>query len=173
MRLDRSFFCRDALLVAPELLGKALVRKGQEGISSHTISEVEVYLGIEDQASHARFGKTTRNAVMFDQGGLIYVYLIYGMHWMLNIVTGQNNQPQAILIRGITGFEGPGKITRALHIDQTFYGENLASSGRIWVEEQNLKPEITRVPRFGIDYAKEPWKSMPWRYIMAPQARNS
>lgn len=173
MRLDRSFFCRDALTVAPDLLGKALVRRNKAGISSHTISEVEAYLGTEDQASHARFGKTARNAVMFDQGGLVYVYLIYGMHWMLNFVTGQNNQPQAILIRGITGFEGPGKITRALHIDHSFYGENLATSERIWVEDQNLKPEITRVPRFGIDYAEEPWKSMPWRYIMAPPPRNS
>ncbi|MBN1143163.1 MAG: DNA-3-methyladenine glycosylase [Bacteroidales bacterium] len=173
MRLDRSFFYRDALTVAPDLLGKALVRKDKERISSHTISEVEVYLGIEDQASHARFGKTARNAVMFDQGGLVYVYLIYGMHWMLNFVTGQNDQPQAILIRGITGFEGPGKITRALRIDHSFYGENLATSERIWVENRNLKPEITRVPRFGIDYAGEPWKSMPWRYIMAPPPRNS
>ncbi len=173
MRLDRNFFCRDALTVAPDLVGKALVRKDKERIFSHTITEVEAYLGIDDQASHARFGKTARNAIMFDQGGLVYVYLIYGMYWMLNIVTGEQHQPQAILIRGITGYEGPGKITRALNIDQTFYGENLAISERIWIENRDLKPVITRVPRFGIDYAREPWKSMPWRYIMVPPPQKS
>lgn len=173
MRLDRSYFYRDALMVAPDLVGKALVRKDNEGITSHTITEVEAYLGIEDKASHARFGKTARNAIMFDQGGLIYVYLIYGMHWMLNFVTGQHDQPQAILIRGIAGFDGPGKITRALHIDHSFYGENLATSERIWIEDRNQKPVINRTPRFGIDYAQEPWKSMPWRYIMAPPPRYS
>ncbi len=173
MRLDRNFFCRDALTVAPDLVGKALVRKDKERISIHTITEVEAYLGIDDQASHARFGKTARNAIMFDRGGLVYVYLIYGMHWMLNFVTGELDQPQAILIRGITDYDGPGKITRALHIDQTFYGENLATSERIWIEDRNLNPVITQVPRFGIDYAREPWKSMPWRYIMAPQLQKS
>lgn len=173
MRLDRSFFYRDALLVAPDLVGKVLIRKDKENISSHTITEVEAYMGIEDQASHARFGKTARNAIMFDQGGLVYVYLIYGMYWMLNFVTGEQDQPQAILIRGINGYDGPGKITRALAIDQTFYGENLATSERIWIEDRNLKPAMTQVPRFGINYAQEPWKSMPWRYIMAPQLQKS
>jgi DNA-3-methyladenine glycosylase len=173
MRLDRRFFCRDALMVAPDLVGKALVRKDKGGISSHTILEVEAYLGIDDQASHARFGKTARNTVMFQQGGLVYVYLIYGMYWMLNFVTGDQNQPQAILIRGITGYNGPGKITRALQIDQTFNGENLAASERIWIEDQHLKPVIIQAPRFGIDYAQEPWKSMPWRYIMAPPLQKS
>lgn len=173
MRLDRSFFCRDALMVAPDLVGKVLVRKDQGKISSHIITEVEVYLGIEDQASHARFGKTSRNAVMFDQGGLVYVYLIYGMYWMLNFVTGAQDKPQAILVRGITGYDGPGKLTRALRIDQTFYGENLETSERIWIDDRNLKPTISQEPRFGINYAQEPWKSMPWRYIMAPPLQKS
>ena len=64
---------------------------------------------------------------MFGQGGLLYVYLIYGMYWMLNIVTGKQGQPQAILIRGLTGFDGPGKVTRALGIDKSFYGEDLVT----------------------------------------------
>jgi DNA-3-methyladenine glycosylase len=167
MRLDGSFYKRDVLMVAPDLIGKVLCRKHKKGLLSLTITEVEAYRGIEDQASHARFGKTARNAVMFDKGGLVYVYLIYGMYWMLNFVTGLQDHPQAVLIRGITGFDGPGKITRALDIDKTFYRENLADSERIWVENRDIKPHIIQGPRLGIDYAGEPWKNMPWRFIMA------
>jgi DNA-3-methyladenine glycosylase len=173
MRLDRSFYNRDVLLVAPDLIGKILIRNSSKGPESFIIMEVEAYRGTEDEASHARFGKTSRNQVMFAEGGLIYVYLIYGVHWMLNFVTGTQGQPQAILIRGLKGLNGPGKVTRAIRIDKSFYGEDLAYSERIWVEDHRIKPVILQKPRFGIDYASEPWKSMPWRYIMAPLPRTS
>jgi DNA-3-methyladenine glycosylase len=164
MRLTREFFERDVLQVAPDMVGKILVRKSI-GIHRHLITEVEAYSGIEDQASHARFGRTTRNSIMFARGGLVYVYLIYGMYWMLNVVTGPENHPQAILIRGLQGINGPGKLTKALGIDRTFYGEDLSTSGRIWIENGLEKPDFIQTPRFGIAYAGEPWKSKPWRYI--------
>jgi len=160
-------------LVAPELIGKTLVRKSKEGCCFYIITEVEAYRGTEDMASHARFGKTLRNHIMFDTGGQVYVYLIYGIYWMLNFVTGAAGQPQAILIRGVAGYDGPGKITKALGIDKSFYGENLADSERLWVEDQHTNPEIVQIPRYGIDYAGEPWKSMPWRYIMVRPPQNA
>jgi DNA-3-methyladenine glycosylase len=161
MKLNRSFYDRDVLVVAPDLIGKTLVRKDLNGLSGYTITDVEAYGGTEDEASHARFGKTSRNSIMFAEGGLVYVYLIYGIHWMLNFVTGAEGQPQAILIRGMKDFDGPGKVAKIVGIDKSFYGENLADSQRIWVENDGIKPEIIQKPRYGIEYAGEPWKSLP------------
>jgi DNA-3-methyladenine glycosylase len=165
MRLSMGFFDRDVLQVAPDLIGKKLVRKNNEALASYIITEAEAYRGIEDEASHARFGKTSRNRVMFGSAGTVYVYLIYGMYWMLNIVTGSNGQPQAVLIRGLDGFDGPGKLARELGIDRSFYGEDLTISRRLWIENCTEKSGIIQKPRQGIDYAHEPWKSMPWRFI--------
>jgi DNA-3-methyladenine glycosylase len=166
MRLGRSFYEQDVLMVAPDLVGKVLVFRHETITGFYTISEVEAYRGTEDQASHARFGKTSRNAVMFGKGGLIYVYLIYGIYWMINIVTATEGVPQAVLIRGLTGINGPGKVTKTLGIDKSYYGEDLVTSDRIWIEDSGQKPQYTCKPRFGINYAGEPWKSNPWRYIM-------
>jgi DNA-3-methyladenine glycosylase len=173
MRLYDNFFERDVLEVAPELIGKIIVLRRDFENLSFVITEVEAYRGTEDQASHARFGKTSRNAIMFESGGRIYVYFIYGMYWMINIVTGIRGQPQAVLIRGIDGIKGPGKVARTLGIDKSFYGENLTGSDRIWIEDSGLQPAIVQQPRYGINYAGEPWKSMPWRYIMAPPSQIS
>jgi DNA-3-methyladenine glycosylase len=164
MRLRGDFFGRDVLVVAPEIIGKKLFRNIDGKTTGYSIVEVEAYRGEEDEASHARFGKTSRNGIMYGAGGLVYVYMIYGIHWMLNIVTGPPEQPQALLIRGIKGFEGPGRLTRVLEIDRSFYGEDLALSSRIWIETGEESPSFTRTPRIGIDYAGEPWKSMAWRY---------
>lgn len=173
MRLPLSFYGRDVLVVAPELLGKKIIRKTATGLSEFLITEVEAYRGIEDQASHARFGKTLRNSVMFESGGILYIYFIYGMYWMVNIVTGLPEEPQAILIRGVHGINGPGRVARILGIDKSFNRENLVESERIWLEDNPVLPSIIQKPRFGIDYAGEPWKSMPWRYIMAQPPQNS
>jgi DNA-3-methyladenine glycosylase len=121
---------------------------------------------MEDKACHASKGKTGRTSVMFGEGGHLYVYLIYGMYWMLNIVTGNAGDPQAVLVRGVEGISGPGKITKLLSIDKSFYGENLITSCRIWIEDSGLKPEIRTGPRIGIDYAGEYWKSVPWRFYI-------
>ena len=166
-RFPRSFYERDALEVAPALLGQHLVRVGPDGLrSTYTITETEAYRGSEDLACHASKGRTSRTEVMYGEGGFIYMYLIYGMYWMLNVVCGPADLPQAVLIRGIREADGPGKLTRLLELDRGFYGEDLVSSQRIWIEESGATPEYSSAARVGIDYAAEPWKSKPWRFLM-------
>ena len=164
-RLAAGFFQRDVLEVAPDLLGKSLVRQTDDGLRiSGRIIEVEAYRGTEDLACHASKGRTTRTEVMFGPGGHVYVYLIYGMYWMLNFVTGEQDIPQAILLRGVDTVTGPGRLTRQFQIDGEFYGENLARSERLWVEDHPGKVNIISGPRIGIDYAGKYWASRPWRY---------
>ncbi|KJF44431.1 DNA-3-methyladenine glycosylase [Draconibacterium sediminis] len=166
-RIPNSFFLRDVTQVAPELLGKLLVRRFDDGtIHKFKITETEAYRGGEDKACHANKGLTPRTKVMFDEGGLVYVYLIYGMYWMLNFVTGEVGDSSAVLIRGVEGISGPGRVGRALLLDKSFYGENLATSERIWVEDARENPQFITAPRVGIDYAGEPWISIPWRFIL-------
>jgi len=166
-RLTLGFYERDVLSVAPELIGSILVIKtGKNQYSKYMITETEAYRGTGDRACHASRGRTPRNEVMFHRGGHIYVYFVYGMYWMLNFVTGREGDPQAALIRGIEGCDGPGKLTRALGIDRTFYGEDLTVSGRIWVEDSGIKPLIKSGPRIGVDYAGTYWKNKPWRYYI-------
>jgi DNA-3-methyladenine glycosylase len=85
---------------------------------------------------------------------------------MLNVVTGEEGNPQAVLIRGLENFPGPGRVTKALGIDKSFYGEDLVTSGRIWIEDLGVKPDFKTGKRIGIDYAGELWKSKPWRYFL-------
>jgi len=166
-RLDAAFFRRDVLEVAPQLIGKILVRCYANGkVDRYRITETEAYRGEEDLACHASKGRTPRTEVMYQGGGKVYVYLIYGMYQMLNFVTSIEHEPQAVLIRGMEGFGGPGKLTRHLQIDKTFYGEDLASSDRIWVEDDNTIPQYTISKRIGIDYAGE-WKDKSWRFILS------
>lgn len=167
IRLSSAFFLHDVLEVAPDLLGKILVRKYDDGIIRRfTITETEAYRGIEDKACHASKGRTTRNEVMFREGGLIYVYFIYGMYWMLNIVTGREEDASAVLIRGLDDISGPGRVGKILHMDRSFYGEKLCESNRIWIEDHHSPVIFTTHPRVGIHYAGEPWIGMPWRYIL-------
>lgn len=164
-KLDHAFFGRDALVIAPEILGKNLVRVMPDGSRIILpVTEVEVYRGAEDLACHASKGMTERNRVMFDRGGTIYMYLIYGMHWMFNIVTGEEYQPEALLIRGIGNIIGPGRVTRILAMDRGFYGEDICSSDRIWLEDGPSIKSYRTSPRVGINYAGEPWVSLPWRF---------
>jgi DNA-3-methyladenine glycosylase len=163
-RLHADFYLRDVLQVAPELLGKMLVRQFDNGrIERYRITEVEAYRGVEDLACHASKGRTPRTEVMFQEGGTIYVYLIYGQYWMLNLVTGFEGDASAVLIRGIEGFSGPGRVGRELQIDRSFYGENLLNSERIWVEDADPVLEIRTSKRVGIDYAGE-WVDKLWRF---------
>jgi DNA-3-methyladenine glycosylase len=166
-RLSKEFFIRDVLEVAPELIGKNMVlRSGDGTYGRFQVTEVEAYRGAEDKACHACKGRTRRTEIMFHEGGHLYVYLVYGMYWMLNIVTGYENIPQAVLIRGVENYPGPGKLTRAFGIDRSFYGENLMTSERIWLEDNGVLPVIKTGPRIGIDYAGEYWKTRPWRYYI-------
>ena len=167
VRLLRDFYVRDVLDVAPEMPGKNLVIKLDDGsVGRFKVTEVEAYRGSEDKACHAAKGRTARTEIMFQEGGRLYIYFIYGMYWMLNIVTGQKDFPQAVLIRGVEGFPGPGKLTKSLGIDKSFYGEDLVSSDRIWVEDAGFAHPVKNGPRIGIDYAGEYWKSRPWRYYL-------
>jgi DNA-3-methyladenine glycosylase len=167
LRLSAPFFQRDVLDVAPELPGKILVRRfDDQSVRRFQITEVEAYRGMEDLACHASKGKTARTEVMFRKGGVVYVYLIYGMYWLLNVVTGEENDASAVLIRGLRGISGPGRVGKVLHLDKSFYGENLSSSERLWIEDSSEKPKIETTPRIGIHYAGEPWISKPWRFIL-------
>ncbi|MBP1640002.1 MAG: DNA-3-methyladenine glycosylase [Bacteroidetes bacterium] len=164
-RLRSAFFRRDAVTVARELLGKTIVRRFESGeIKRFVIVETEAYLGEDDLACHASKGRTPRTEVMYHDGGKIYVYLIYGMYWMLNFVTGDDGHPQAVLIRGVDNVIGSGRVGRLLQLDKTFYGEDLFTSERLWVEDSPMLEQYTTAPRVGVDYAGE-WKDRKWRFI--------
>ncbi len=165
-RLSTDFFIRDVLDVAPELLGKLLVRQFDDGtVRRYRITEVEAYRGSEDLACHASKGRTPRTEVMFQEGGKVYVYLIYGMYWLLNLVTGEDGNASAVLIRGIEGFSGPGRLGRELKLDKSFYGEDLINSTRLWVEDAHPVAEFKTSKRIGIGYAGE-WADKMWRFYL-------
>ena len=163
-RISHSFFSRDVLEVAPALIGQFLVVKNNEGIRKYVITETEAYRGEDDLACHASKGRTKRTEVMYWEGGCLYIYLIYGMYYMLNIVTGKKDNPQAVLLRGIEKYDGPGKLTKGLEIDKSFNGEVLEISNRIWLEHTDKESAYSCHPRIGIDYAGEIWKNKPWRF---------
>lgn len=156
----------DVLKVAENLPGMDIVIKNGDQETRYMITETEAYRGTDDKACHASKGRTPRTEVMFGEGGHLYIYFVYGMHWMMNIVTGKPDDPQAVLIRGAGEFSGPGRVTRGMGIDGSFNGENIVSSARIWIEDKGKKPRLSRGPRVGINYAGEPWKSMPWRFMI-------
>jgi DNA-3-methyladenine glycosylase len=166
-RLSKDFFIRDALEVAPGLLGKHLVVNNGDIIRKFFISETEAYKGTGDLACHASKGRTKRTEVMFQEGGVLYMYLIYGMYWMLNVVTAPAEIPQAVLIRGLEGINGPGKLTKQLGLDGSFYGESLTDSNRIWIEESERKVSLITTPRINIEYAGDYWKNVPWRFVIS------
>jgi len=166
-KITRDFYLRDVLEVVPDLLGKDIVlRLDDETFIRRQITEVEAYRGQEDEACHASKGKTRRTSVMFEEGGILYMYLIYGMYWMMNIVTGGKDNPQAALIRGVADISGPGRLTKSLSIDGSFNGEDLTTSDRIWLEDKGMRPSFKTGPRIGINYADDYWKSVPWRYYI-------
>jgi DNA-3-methyladenine glycosylase len=166
-RLQQDFFMHDVLEVAPALLGKILVRCFPDGREFQLIiSETEAYRGEEDLACHASKGLTDRTKVMYSEGGHIYIYLIYGMYWMLNFVTSIEKNPQAVLIRGVKELYGPGRLTKRLEIDKSFNGENLNTSKRLFVCENPGIVTYNSAPRIGIDYAGDYWAQKPWRFIL-------
>ena len=166
-RLLPEFFLRDVLDVAPELIGKKLIRCFPDGSTGkYMITEVEAYRGTEDLACHASKGRTPRTEVMFGEGGTVYVYLIYGQYWLLNLVTGSEGDASAVLIRGIEGFPGPGRVGRELQLDRSFYGESLITSQRIWVEDAEPVSKIKTSKRVGIEYSGDEWKEKLWRFYI-------
>jgi DNA-3-methyladenine glycosylase len=171
-RLTQRFFARRSDAVARALIGKTLVCGDRAGV----IVETEAYLGPADLASHARFGKTERNAVMFGPGGVAYVYLIYGMYDMFNVVTGPPGRAEAVLVRaleparGISGgaaaARGPGKLTRALGISRRKHnGTDLVRSADLFLAAGApvSRARIASGPRIGVDYAGD-WAQAPLRF---------
>jgi len=170
--LKDDFFDRSTLLVARELLGKYLCRKRSGRVEASMITEVEAYDGPHDRASHASRGKTARNAPMFDEAGVWYVYLVYGMHWMLNIVTGGKDYPAAVLIRGVEGIAGPARLTKAFRVDKRFDGVRAGRKCGLWIEDRGVRvprSRIRRTPRIGVDYAGE-WAGKPYRFMISGEA---
>lgn len=166
-RLSAAFFERDVLTVAPELLGKTLVRNFPlVGEQRFVITEVEAYRGEDDLACHASKGRTPRTEVMYWQGGYIYVYLIYGMHYMLNFVCGKEGNPQAVLIRGVNQVFGPGRVSKLLQINKVHNQTALFNTAELWVEDAPKVKSYQTTPRIGIDYAGDYWKNKPWRFYL-------
>jgi DNA-3-methyladenine glycosylase len=169
--LPADFFARPADRVARDLLGTWLVIPGPDGRPQrHVVCETEAYLGAHDLACHGSKGLTKRNATMFGPAGRWYVYLCYGMHWMLNIVTGREGVPAAVLIRGVGDHVGPGRLTRALGIDRSFDGRTASRRAGLWFEASSLpvpRRLIRRTPRIGVGYAGE-WAEKPFRFVVDP-----
>lgn len=164
--LTEDFFHRDALEVAPELVGTIIARKLDDGvIIRERISEAEIYRGEEDKGCHASKGRTKRTELLYGESGVIYVYLCYGVHWLMNVITGEKDQPQGVLFRCGEIHNGPGKLTKYLQIDGSFNGESFCGNSRIWIEDDGFRPKLKTAPRVGIDYAGEYWKNKEWRYI--------
>lgn len=166
MKLDFSFFNRDCLAVSKDLVGKVLVRKTADSEIRLRITETESYMGEEDTACHAHKGRTKRTEVMYGKAGTIYVYLCYGMHWLLNIVTGDVESPQAVLIRACENFEGPAKLTKKLGITGEFNRKDITACEDFYIEDDGFKCEFTTARRVGISYASEEDQQKLWRFAM-------
>lgn len=175
--LNQKFFDRPTLTVAEELLGKYLVRKLGEKNIALKITEVEGYDGPKDKASHAvlhrtgeyKASKTAGNAPMFGKAGRWYVYFTYGMHWMLNIVTGPKDYPAAILIRGTQEVNGPARLTKFLGIDKTLNKKSATKKTGLWFEDREeitSRKQIKRMPRVGVAYAGPVWSKKPYRFML-------
>ena len=179
-RLGAAFFRRPAVEVARDLLGRTLCRRLPDGtVLRGRITEVEAYLGERDMASHARFGLTRRNRWMWEPGGRAYVYLVYGMHHCMNVVTGPKGEAQAVLLRATTSpngakATGPALLTKAFSIDRELDGASLLErGGPLWLEEGEPVPDrsVKRTPRIGVDYAGA-WAKRKLRFLSAPASRD-
>lgn len=166
--LGPKFFAQDADIVAPLLLGKYLVRKRGNKTEAYKIIETEAYLGAHDLASHARHGKTKRNSPMYGPPGYWYVYLVYGLHNLLNIITGPEGEPSAVLIRGIGGFPKPGLLTRKILVDVRLTDTPATQAEGLWIEDRGEIVDTKRIkrgPRIGVAYAGA-WAKKPFRFLL-------
>ncbi len=168
--LARAFFNRPTLTVAHSLVGKYLVRENGMRAIAGRIIEVEAYVGTEDKACHAAKGRTARTDVLFGPPGMSYVYLIYGMYHMLNVVTERADFPAAVLIRAIEVdgelIDGPGKLCRELSIDRSLHQVDLTAGRSVWFEDRGQRVprnQIGTFPRIGVEYAGL-WAKKPWRF---------
>lgn len=160
-KLTYDFYHRPCLEVARDLVGKVLVYRGQR----LRISETEAYCGEADTACHASKGRTKRTEVLYMDAGTVYVYLCYGVHWLLNLVTGEEGQPEAVLIRACVDAPGPGRLTKALGITGLL-NRTSATDGELWVEDDGFSCDIRLDKRVGIGYASQEDQDRLWRFIM-------
>lgn len=161
---------RGTVTLARWLLGKVLVRTVEGARMERVIVETEAYVGVEDRACHASKGCTPRTQVMFGDGGVWYVYLCYGIHEMLNLVTSPAGHPAAILIRGVEGAVGPGRLTKRLQIDRRLNGAPALPASGLHLEDHGWvapRGRIVSGPRVGVDYAGPVWARKPWRFQIA------
>lgn len=163
--LRPSFF--DGHHVARTLLGQKLVRRLGDGPIALTITEAEAYLGPHDLACHAARGRTLRTAVMYGPPGTLYVYFVYGLHWMLNVVTGPKGYPAAVLIRSAGDAVGPARLTRALAIDGALNGRAAGRKTGLWFEAGDPPRRIIAAPRVGVAYAGPRWSARRLRFLAA------
>lgn len=161
-RLGYDFFHRPCPEVAQDLVGKILVHGGKQ----LRISETECYCGEADTACHASKGRTKRTEVMYMAAGTVYVYLCYGMHWMLNIVTGEEDQPEAVLIRACVEAPGPGRLTKKLGITGQWNGKSMVDSGGLWIGDDGFFCTVAADTRVGIGYASQEDQQRLWRFKM-------
>lgn len=188
-RLPRAFFERDVVRVARELVGTHLVKADEMGRVVLRITEVEAYLGPTDSAAHSRAGNTPRTAPMFGPAGHTYVYLCYGIHWLLNIVTGGHGEGQAVLVRSadvVDGLDvvlvrrrralasdllaGPGKVAQALALDATWTRHDLTKAGGLELHAGERGLPLVVGPRVGIDYAHPKDRNALLRFALAGSA---
>ncbi len=167
--MQKNFFDRPVLNVAEDIIGKFLVREigGKEEV--FMITEVEAYDGCEDKACHASRGRTERTEIMFGPAGIFYIYLVYGMYDMLNIVTGPKDYPAAVLIRGVESIDGPGRLTKQLKITKMQNGKKAVPQIGLWFEDRGVKiskKEIKRKPRIGVNYAGPVWSRKLYRFLL-------
>ena len=161
MKLQYEFYHRPCLEVARALVGKVLVC----GDKRLRISETEAYIGESDTACHAHKGKTKRTEVMYREAGTIYIYLCYGVHWLLNIVTGEEEQPEAVLIRACVDANGPGKLTKYLDITGALNRGSICGE-ELYIIDDGFSCEVTTDKRVGIAYATQEDQNRHWRFIM-------
>ena len=169
----KALRARATVALARGLLGKFLVRRRDGVTEAHLITEVEAYDGERDLACHARVGRTGRTEVMYAAGGVWYVYLCYGVHEMLNLVVGPRDWPAAVLIRGVDGVSGPGRLTKRLGIGRALNRTAAAPASGLWLEDRGVvvpRRLVRATPRIGVDYAGPVWAKKPWRFTFDPRA---
>jgi DNA-3-methyladenine glycosylase len=167
--LPPAFFDRPADIVARDLLGKAVVRCMGGEVHALAISETEAYLGPHDLACHSARGRTPRTEVMFGPPGRLYIYLVYGLHLMLNVVTGSEGFAAAVLIRGAGSARGPGRLARALGLTAALNGKAASPDTGLWFEDRGvLARRIVATPRIGVDYAGPRWSRRRLRFVLRP-----
>ena len=163
-RLQEAFYRRECLEVARELVGKVLVHQTTEDTLRLRISETEAYCGEADTACHAHKGRTKRTEVLYREAGTVYVYLCYGIHWLLNIVTGEAEDPQAVLIRACVDAPGPGKLTKKLGITGELNQSSVLDSRELWIEDDGFVCAVETDKRVGIGYASREDQDRLWRF---------